>query len=165
MKALKSKFGADLILIFSFLFFEGGEHVLCQEPIKIISDYYEAGELKSKVAMKGNKKFGYSISFYASGQIWAEFVYDNGSLNGPSVLYYENGQVMRKGRYKNDAPDGIHFFYEVDGSLTKKGEYKEGTHDGIWKFFYEGKLDKEILYRNDTICKIIIDNKITAPFP
>lgn len=134
--------------------------------IEIVNTYFESGALKSKVARKDSLNFGIFIEYYESGTINIECVFDNGKLNGPFKLYYNSGQLQRDGYFYNDLPVGEHRFYEMDGTITKKGNYNEqGEHDGIWELYYDGKLDKKILYKNDKIVKIILDNFLTAPIP
>jgi antitoxin component YwqK of YwqJK toxin-antitoxin module len=138
---------------------------LCgQSSVILRVDRYASGEIKSKYALIDSVKWGYCVDFYINGSVEAECVYENGKLNGPFYIYYENGKLKREGFWNNDLPNGQHCFYEMNGYLQRKGSYSWGKHVGIWEYYFEGKIDKKVLYANDSMKCILLDNKKLPSF-
>ena len=152
MQNKNSFIGIIIIIVIMFPFIAKS-----QLNIDIVKEYYKSGAIKSIVAYKDSLKFGISIDYFKSGNFRIECVYIEGKLNGPFKIYYDNAQLQREGYFQNDRPFGQHIFYEIDGKITLKSNYNEkGESDGTWEYYYDGILDKQLLYKKGSVDTIII---------
>jgi len=53
--------------------------------------------------------------------------------------------------YVNGILEGIVKIYNDTGSLLREGYYKADKKDGIWKYYKNGKLEKEVKFPNNKI--------------
>ena len=83
------------------------------------------------------KKTGIWEEYYDDGQLESKVSYKDGKRDGIWERYYFNGQLKSKGLYKNDNYDGIWEYYYFNGQLSSKGLYKNGKQDGIWEEYYK----------------------------
>ena len=145
---------------------------ICYEPDSnqpytgVYTDYYENGQLESRINYKNGKREGFGERFYDSGEVywrrnwkggelhgvWESF-YINGKtkilsnwkngkeLNQTRFTYYESGKLRQKGAFKGDKPNGLYEAFYESGQLERRGTLKEGEQDGVWEYFDEdGKL-------------------------
>ena len=64
-------------------------------------EYWDNGQLQSKIFFKNGEKEGPSVWYYDDGQVWQKGDYKNGKAKGPWVVYHDNGQLRDKGDHKN----------------------------------------------------------------
>ena len=104
---------------------------------------------KSKVVMteefydhKG-KLEGLKKTYYLSGQLAQQENYSSGILVGESKWFSESGKVIRVFNYQNGELHGPAKIYDVKGNIEMEGVYQNDRRHGIWKFYKNGKFDKE----------------------
>lgn len=100
--------------------------------VVMTSEHYKKGVLN------GMRKI-----FYKSGEIAEETPYVDGKKEGVYRKYTENGTIVEETHYQNDLPHGPTTFREPNGKIALIGQHKKGKAVGIWKFYKNGKLDKE----------------------
>lgn len=128
--------------------------------------YYQNRQLKEVGAFIDSIKQGYWITYDSLGNIKSESVYIDDELNGAFNLYYPNGEIKVKGNIVSGNWVGERTFYYPNGKIMNKGYYQNGELDSIWVYYDEnGKIDKKIKYKNGEQIKVLIDNKLTPPFP
>ncbi|MEJ6793264.1 MAG: toxin-antitoxin system YwqK family antitoxin [Lacinutrix sp.] len=104
---------------------------------------------KSKVVMteevydnKG-KLEGLKKTYYLSGQLAQQENYSSGILVGESRWFSETGTLIRVFNYQNGELHGLAKVFDAKGNIEKEGVYQKDRRHGIWKFYKNGKLDKE----------------------
>jgi len=68
-----------------------GEHI----------EYYESGEIFSKIIYLDGKLHGEYIDYYESGEISSKINYIDGNLHGKFISYYESGEILSKSYHIN----------------------------------------------------------------
>lgn len=95
-------------------------------------EYYKAGKLEGKRTV-----------YYIGGKPAEETTYKNGIKEGPYRKYTESGIVLEETNYKNGEYDGYAVFRDALGKIASEGNYNKGRKRGIWKFYKDGKLERE----------------------
>ena len=85
----------------------------------VSADYYENGQLKSKVTYKDGEEQGLFEAYRENGQLWFKQNYKDGVEHGLFEAYYENGQLWRKQNHKDGVEHGLSYMYEDDGQLWR----------------------------------------------
>jgi len=91
-----------------------------------------------KGTLEGEKK-----TYYLSGKIAEKAKYESGVLDGESLTYSEAGKLMSTFNYNKGELDGPAKVYDTKGNIKMEGVYQKDRRHGIWKFYKDGKLDKE----------------------
>jgi len=94
---------------------------------------------------------GERIVYYMNGQIAQKQYYTQGKLEGEEVNYSDKGVLLSSYTYVNGILEGIVKIYNDTGSLLREGYYKADKKDGIWKYYKNGKLEKEVKFPNNKI--------------
>ncbi len=110
---------------------------------KVKKEYWENGNLKSKISYKDNLKNGEEKYYYPNGKLESVFTYKNGIKEGPYSTYYENGSLEKTGNNLNGHLDRMYY------------EFTE-TGDTIFKVLWlNGKTQLNILYENNRPIRIL----------
>jgi antitoxin component YwqK of YwqJK toxin-antitoxin module len=94
--------------------------------------YNDKGELD------GEKKI-----YYLDGTLAESAWYKSGKVDGESKWYSKTGVLIRFFNYKNGELHGKFQDFDDNGVLAKEGQYQKDRRHGVWKFYKNGKLDKE----------------------
>ena len=81
----------------------------------VSTEYYENGQLWSKVTHRDGERQGLVESYHENGQLWVKKNYKDSEENGLFESYYENGQLWVKGNYKDGEGHGLYETYEENG--------------------------------------------------
>ena len=138
-KIIKSNLVILLLILFSCK--------VNDESKVIFYDNTASSGVREKGTLIDNKKNGLWIYVEANGQIIGETYYINDLQEGPSKLYDEMGRIMRNETYHKNKLDGIYENY-VDGEIDSRGKFKNGLMEGHWKYYYEGRLARNVEYKN-----------------
>lgn len=93
---------------------------------KLKEEYYQTGELKSRISTVHGKIEGHYLTFYKNGQLENDIMHQKDKRNGISISYYENGVLKQTSEY-------------LDGK-------RNGINTDYWK---NGKIKSELIYRDD----------------
>ena len=84
------------------------------------------------------------------------------------IDYYDGTGVLINGKRKGACPDGIRQTRDKNGEIAFEGGCTNGTKDGAWKYYENGFLAKEELYKNGLLDKMTeyypVIGKIKATF-
>lgn len=107
--------------------------------------YYQKGstEIFTLENYKNGKLEGKRTVYYIGGKPAEETIYKNGIKDGPYRKYTESGIVLEESNYKKGEYDGKAIFRDALGKIASEGNYNNGKKRGIWKFYKDGKLDRE----------------------
>lgn len=126
--------------------------------IKIIHKILSDGSRDSFMTID-SVKHGMGIVYDSLGRLEIEYCYVNGEWTGPLIFYYPNGNIVQESYVINGEYDGKSVNYYHDGTIKRITHWKMGLRDGIEETYIEdGRLDKRLLYRNDTLLYIIEDH-------
>lgn len=92
----------------------------------------------TKGVLEGEKK-----TYYLSGKIAEKALFKSGKLHGESRTFSEAGRLMSVFNYNNGELHGPAKIYDTKGAIKMEGVYQKDRRHGIWKFYKEGKLEKE----------------------
>ncbi len=129
-------------------------------------EYYSNGAVKREMTYKGNK-FHMSlvkmVNFYNASKAnkplqISELNYENGLLNGEQKYWYKNGRKKMVLNYRYGLMHGDQFGWYDNGKNKFQQNYNFGNLDGA-QFTYNkyGSLDREKLYKNGKLIRIIKD--------
>lgn len=93
---------------------------------------------------KDGKITGVRKVFFTNGNIAEETTYVNGVRQGPYKKYTEKGLVLEEANYTKDEFNGPATYRNDAGEVVSTGQYKNGKKAGMWKFYKNGKLEKEV---------------------
>ncbi len=106
--------------------------------------YHEASkEIMTIENYKNGKLDGLRSVFYLSGKVAEECNYKNGVKEGSYKKYLENGIVLEATTFINGLNEGETVYKDASGNIASIGTYLKGKKVGIWKFYIDGKLEKE----------------------
>lgn len=86
---------------------------------------------------------GLQKTFYPNGQLAEKTEYLEGKQHGESFIYNEEGKVTKYYNYRNGQLHGQAIIYNAEGEKLQEGQYVEGKKSGTWKYYSDGKLEKE----------------------
>lgn len=92
---------------------------------------------------KNDLLHGVQKTYYPSGQVAEKTGYYNGKQHGESYIYNKDGKVTKFYTYKNGQLNGKVVIYNSEGQKLKEGEYTDGKKSGTWKYYADGKLERE----------------------
>jgi len=118
-------------------------------------EWYENGQMKSKVQWKKGALDGYLISWYTNGLINNISNFENGKENGKEYNFYKNGNLSSVREWKNRKYIGEHINYFESGKLYCYGNLGEDGNGIIKYYTEEGELYREDIYENGEIIKSI----------
>ncbi|HUH50717.1 MAG TPA: hypothetical protein VLZ11_01280 [Flavobacterium sp.] len=104
-----------------------------ESPIVMSVENYNSGKLQGKV-----------VVFYPEGNIASESHYKDGILEGVYKKYTKQGFVIEEIPYVKGQFSGMVTYRDIKGRLYAQGLYNKGLKTGIWKYYKDGKLDKEV---------------------
>jgi len=86
---------------------------------------------------------GLQKTYFTNGKLAEKTNYVNGQKDGESFIYADNGKITKELNYRNGELHGTAIYYTPKGVKTIEGQYTEGQKIGSWKYFSDGKLEKE----------------------
>ena len=69
------------------------------------------------------------------------------------IDYYDGTGVLIDGKRKGACPDGVQQIRDKNGEIAFEGGCTNGTKEGAWKYYENGFLAKEELYKNGLLDK------------
>lgn len=69
------------------------------------------------------------------------------------IDYYDGTGVLIDGKRKGACPDGVRQIRDKNGEIAFEGGCANGTKEGAWKYYENGFLAKEELYKNGLLDK------------
>lgn len=69
------------------------------------------------------------------------------------IDYYDGTGVLIDGKRKGACPDGVRQIRDKNGEIAFEGGCTNGTKEGAWKYYENGFLAKEELYKNGLLDK------------
>ena len=81
----------------------------------VATEYYENGQLKSKVTYKDGEEQGLFESYRENGQLEYKNNYKDGEVNGLFETYHENGQLKDNITFKDGEVNGLYEAYKENG--------------------------------------------------
>lgn len=101
----------------------------------------------NKVMMKENYKNGLlegpKTVFFHNDKPAEESFYREGKLHGIYKKFAHNGKTLEESNYENGMKHGSMIIYDGDGKIAIQGQYKSDKPVGIWKYYQNGKLQRE----------------------
>lgn len=148
-----------LLVIMLFSIVSGGS--FAQTPkgkVSLIRTYLPDGEEEVYMTID-SIKYGLYIYYDSLGRRVVESCYVNGQETGPFIFYHQNGNIAQKSYLINGKLHGKSIIYYQDGTIQRISQWNMDHRDGIEETYIEdGRLDKRLLYRNDTLLYIIEDH-------
>ncbi|SDI03766.1 toxin-antitoxin system YwqK family antitoxin [Winogradskyella thalassocola] len=87
---------------------------------------------------------GERFVYFKNGGVAESAHYKNGELDGESKWFSEKGVLLRHTHYIVGELEGKTINYDALGDITSEGNYSNSQKKGIWKYYEDGKLNKEI---------------------
>lgn len=134
-------------------------------PIHIKVQYFPNKKQIERIEVSA-KKLSYDIWFYPDGTLQSEDIWTKDSSgikeNGPSIGYDNKGNISGYAHMMNGHAIGEVVSYHSNGKIRDIVRYNiSGERDGIAEYYTkEGVLDKRLLFRKDTLSKVLLDNKL-----
>ena len=114
--------------------------------------YHEDGKsLMVEEKYINGKLQGERIVYFQNGQIAQRQSFSEGKEEGGDKHYNENGVLLKSYTYESGLLDGWAKLYSSDGTLEREGNYKDNKKHGTWRYYKDGKLDKEIKFPQNKI--------------
>ena len=110
---------------------------------KWIYFHQESDSIMMTERYKNDKLNGLQETFFTNGKLAEKTEYSNGEKNGESLIFADNGEITKKLTYKNGKLHGPAIYYNLNGEKIMEGHYQEGSKSGHWKYFKDGKLERE----------------------
>lgn len=95
---------------------------------------------------RNDKLHGLQKTYYTNGQLAEKTSYVEGVRHGESCIYAKNGQATKQLNYQHGQLHGPVLHFTPKGEKTLEGNYTEGEKSGTWKYYIDGKLDREEEY-------------------
>ena len=96
---------------------------------------------------------GERLVYYKNGDIAESALYKNGKLHGESKWFLEGNKLIKQSIYKRDQLNGKTVNYDNVGNITSEGDFLNNRKAGIWKYYKDGKINKEIDHTNNVVIK------------
>jgi len=112
-----------------------------QDDIKqgLVIQYYESGEVESKVNYVDGKEQGEYIEYYESGEVKLKVNYVDGQLQGEVIIYYESGAVEGKGNLVDGKEQGERIDYYENGLVKEKLNFVDGMLVEVKESYEDGE--------------------------
>ena len=131
-------------------------------PIDIKVQYFPNKKQIEQIEVSA-KNLSYNIWFYSDGtlhseDIWTKYNSDSIESLGPSIGYDYKGNISEYAHASIDKS----IMYHPNGKVRDIIRYDTlGQREGIAEYYTEeGVLDKRLLFRKDTLNKVLLDNKL-----
>ncbi len=108
--------------------------------------YYHKG-LKSVMTTENyvnDKIEGARKVYYTNGVLGEEAIYKNNLKEGLLKKYNKDGKLIEESTYVKGLMQGPYKVYDEAGNIAITGKFKDDKKNGIWKYFFEGKLVREM---------------------
>ena len=102
-------------------------------------------------------KYGYWVLYNENGTKTAEISYWKDEANGPVILYFNDGQVHVTGSMTQNEWDRDKKVL-LNGKLKKVSFYSQGKNGEEKLWTPQGELDKHLIYVDDGIDTVLVDN-------
>ena len=86
---------------------------------------------------------GAKITYYPNGEVAEELNYRNGTMHGINKYFAPNGTLLKDLTYNNNKMEGNAIYYDEHGQKSIEGVYKNDKKHGVWKYYKNGKFDRE----------------------
>lgn len=91
-----------------------------------------------------------------SGKIITDLTWKDGLETGYQTLFLINGSPMSYTTFKDGKKNGVHKIFSTmsgsaDSYASVEDNYKDGVLDGLQKTYYDGKLEKETIYKDGQV--------------
>ncbi len=125
--------------------------------------YYNNGMINEIVTINKGLIYGNWIKYYNTGEKHYESTILNGAIDGKLIQYRKNGNIYSIESYKNGEKNGEAKYYnELGNCVIEEGNYDNNKQTGVWYYYKNHKIYSILLYKDDTINKIIFKNKDIA---
>ena len=112
-------------------------------------EYYENGQIESKITTKDGEVDGISTRWYENGQKWMEGNYKDGEPDGELNSWYENGQIQSELYFKDGKEDDKWTLWYENSQIQGEANYKDGKEDGkVTEWYENGQMQYEINFNN-----------------
>ncbi len=164
-----------------------------RDSIGICKTFYEGGNLKELIPLKGTEKHGVYTLYFENGQVHYQIQYKEGKTmtilatfdakgkpiyggslvdgNGILITYYEpekedTGELLTNAteNYKNGLLHGNCKYVNKKGLPISVGKYEDGRRVGDWKTFDENGIFKTTVNYNNEFIEILSDNNPSTCF-
>ena len=92
---------------------------------------------------KNDQLHGIQKTYFPDGNLAEKTQYTFGKKDGESLIYSETGKVVRELNYKDGKLHGPVTYYTAAGDKLMEGFYINGVKTGRWKYYKNGKIEKE----------------------
>jgi antitoxin component YwqK of YwqJK toxin-antitoxin module len=107
-------------------------------------EYYENGQLQTKMELKEGLPHGEVFIYFPHGQINEIRSFDLGQMDGKWFTWNEQGQKIAQAEYSAGNKNGKWYIWNEYGVLLYDMTYDNGKRTGVWKMFNaEGQLISE----------------------
>ena len=110
--------------------------------------FYPNGKTYFELPLEHGVWEGIQKSFFPNGNIMSEITYKNDKKEGPAKYYYISGKVSSEGSFFDDVKVGRWKSYDEKGFMDEQEDYVEGNLNGTGKYYEDGKLTREIQYKD-----------------
>ena len=117
--------------------------------------WYDNGKKLEETFYKNDNLNGSYTKWHEDGKKSEETFYKNDSINGPATKWHKNGKKLIEAFFNNGYLQNSYNEWDENGDLIINGNYIDGEKSGLWKYWFKGKLEKEITYKSS------IENKKT----
>jgi antitoxin component YwqK of YwqJK toxin-antitoxin module len=105
--------------------------------IKICSEFWPNGQVKSFGLIKEGEWHGVVQGFWANGQPDFQQSFSDGITNGPYQFFFPNGQVEETGVFIEGENYGVTESFGIDGHLRQRFIHKSQAIHGLWPIQHE----------------------------
>lgn len=105
--------------------------------------HQESDSIMMTEVYKNDTLNGLQKTYFPNGKLAEKTNYQNGNKHEESLIYADNGQVTKKLQYKDGELHGAALYFTPTGDKLMEGSYTEGRKSGTWKYYSEGKLERE----------------------
>jgi TonB family protein len=107
---------------------------------------YKDGILTVEGTYVDGKKQGIWIDYYDSGELYSKITYLNDEEQGEVFYYRKDGQLMESGQNEKGKRTGLWISYNENGDKRSEINYLKGKLEGNAKFYEKGKVSSEGVY-------------------
>lgn len=117
------------------------------KPVGEFKNYYETGNLQSKMDHKGS--VSYFIAFYKTGEVQIVGKYINQKRDSTWNFYDVDGYKKSSEFYINGQKNRTSYLYFTNGNIAEEKEFFNDFENGKWITYFEnGKKKIEATYEN-----------------
>jgi antitoxin component YwqK of YwqJK toxin-antitoxin module len=112
----------------------------------IVYENYDSGELNYEKNHVDGKRIGWQKHYSKEGKILGEVNLIDG--NGILRVNHENGKPFFEVNYQNGLSNGLYRIWDENGQLTVESNYQNGMLNGNDKWFKNGILRENCIYKD-----------------